>query len=829
MNKSDHSDNATLLFEKLQLCSSIIGSIPMTILLLDNDRTITEAYNLDHIKEIGITGDLFGVGINLHHKTTDESSMFNNLCNLIDRTIDQLLTSGIPTTLEHKVADFYLEIRASILPDKGIMVQLKNSTDTRLKLNNYNELSLDEVIQWLNVHDIPHTCNTEGEVVIVGSSQKEVTKEYEYHQQIKHLNKQNELILNNIKSALVYITADYRVIWENLSTVFKHPGTRSYYKQGTYCYSAFMRDTPCESCVMHRAIESHKSEITEFTTNEGVIVEITANPILNEENEVEGIVLKIDDVTEKRKTIGKLKMVEQEASSVNHLLSIILDNLPSSVFAKDANNDYRYVIANKKLCSDLGLTEQEVIGKSDYDLFEKSIADRYRADDIAIIELSQTKIMPCELIPTKDGTVVWHTVKAPLINANDNNKKLVVGIGMNITESHNAFQELAVAKKKAEESDKLKSAFLANMSHEIRTPLNAIVGFSGLMEMCDDKEEKAEYMRIISTNNDLLLRLINDILDLSKLESGIIQFHNTEFDLSIFFEELAASMRQRITSPNIEFITVNPYKSCIVETDKSRIAQVWHNFMTNAIKYTISGYIKMGYEYIDDGIKIYVEDSGIGIPDDKKDKLFQRFEKLDSFAQGTGLGLSICKAISELEGGKVGYESTENEGSLFWSWKPLKVKIIDEPDSTEALSEEVEHEMNTVALENYFKQNNYLILIAEDNDSNYLLVNHILKKSFEIFRAENGQLAVDFAKENPVDLILMDMRMPVMDGLEATRRIRKFNRTVPIIALTANAFDTDKNDALTSGCTDFITKPVHKEILLLSIYRQLRKKKLNNV
>lgn len=530
-------------------------------------------------------------------------------------------------------------------------------------------------IVWINIHAIPYHYNSRGEVIVIAGSQKDITQEYESTRKINQLNKQNELILNNIKSGLVYITSDYKVVWENISKVFAHPEAKKYYNVDTFCYTAFNRESPCEGCVMQRAMQSLKSESAEIADLEGNTFEMTANPILSADNNIEGLVLKIDDITDKKESLHTLKALEQKATAASSLLHTILDNLPSSIFVKDVDHDYRYILANKQLCNMLGLTENEILGKTDYDIFPAAEAIKYRNDDQVVIESGHTKTME-EKVTMQTGTIVSHTIKTPLTHSEGNNQKLLVGIGMDMTANYRAYQELTVAKQKAEESDKLKSAFLANMSHEIRTPLNAIVGFSQMLESCEDPQERAEYIRIISTNNELLLRLINDILDLSKLESGIIQFNNEVFDLVQFFHEFSTSMKLRITNPNIEFIPINPYKRCIIETDKARITQVWHNFMTNAIKYTVSGYIKMGYEVVDNGIKIYVEDTGIGISPEKRDKVFQRFEKLDTFAQGTGLGLSICKAISELGGGKVGFESTEDKGSTFWSWKPLIIHEI---------------------------------------------------------------------------------------------------------------------------------------------------------
>ncbi|MEG0808047.1 MAG: response regulator, partial [Alistipes sp.] len=684
-------------------------------------------------------------------------------------------------------------------------------------------VDLEGNLHWTTVHAIPQVYGADGKVTELVGSQKDVTREYEYNQEIETLNKQKELVMNNIKSGLVYITPDYRVIWENVSKVFKHPSIATYYRPNTYCYEAFHRDSPCDNCVMAAAMKSLKPESGEFCNEAGLSVEVLANPLLDSNNKVKGVILRIDDVTQKNKIIKALKETQLEASATNRLLYTILDNLPSSIFVKDVNDDFRYIVANKKYCETLGLSEKEIVGKTDYDLFAKIDADSYRHNDLVTIESNQTLILDGERMWLKSGLVIWHTIKTPLINDADN-KKLLIGIGVDITESHNAYQQLADAKKKAEESDRLKSAFLANMSHEIRTPLNAIVGFSELMQSCEDPEEKEEYMRIIAANNELLLRLINDILDLSKLESGIVEFHNTQFDLAPYFDELSATMQRRITNPNIEFIAVNPYKSCIIETDKARLTQVLHNFMTNAMKYTERGHIKMGYEHVDDGIRLYVEDTGMGISDSKKERVFRRFEKLDSFAQGTGLGLSICKAITEIGGGKVGFESTEGVGSLFWSWKPLPVTLVDKTEDEMAFEAPVTPESVHFDIENYMKNHNCRILVAEDNDSNFLLIDHILKKYFQLFRAENGQQAVDFVKNNPVNLILMDIRMPIMDGLEATRAIREFNADVPIIAITANAFDADKQQALNAGCNAFIAKPLRRLELLETMYRICRER-----
>ncbi len=377
--------------------------------------------------------------------------------------------------------------------------------------------------------------------------------------------------------------------------------------------------------------------------------------------------------------------------------------------------------------------------------------------------------------------------------------------------------ELEKARSRAEQSDKLKSAFLANMSHEIRTPLNAIVGFSDLLMVTEDQEEKEEFIQIINANNELLLKLINDILDLSKIEAGSVELKYENFDLAVYFNELAASMHRRVVNPQVRLVPVNPYEACTVRLDKNRLAQILTNFVTNAIKYTSKGTIEMGYEKIDENIRLYVRDTGIGIPEDKKDKVFHRFEKLDEFAQGTGLGLSICKAIVEACRGEIGFESEFDKGSLFWAVLPCQFESVNsEPTSSRRNNEKDANKENILDSEEtkkYLKE--YWSLKIYKVTS--FLVSSILKNKCQLLHAPNGLEAVEIVRTQPVDLVLMDMKMPVMDGRTATSEIRKFNAEIPIIALTAHAFDADRVAALKAGCDDYLVKPINGAKLMQTL------------
>ena len=498
------------------------------------------------------------------------------------------------------------------------------------EITNYMVITQDvtERVLWQNKYD-----NLYEEAV---RSKKELL---ESEQRMIHLIRQNELVLNNINSGLAYIANDYIVQWENISLCSKSLSYEAY-KKGEPCYlTAHNRTTPCENCVMQRARKSGQVESIFFNLDNKHVIEVFATPIFNEQGDVDGVVIRVDDVTERQHMIGELE--------------------------KERN--------------------------------------------------------------------------------------------------------------RAEQSDKLKSAFLANMSHEIRTPLNAIVGFSDLLMVTEDKEEKEEFIQIINANNELLLKLINDILDLSKIEAGSVELKYEDFDLAVYFNELAAAMHHRVVNPQVRLVAINPYESCIVRLDKNRLAQILTNFVTNAIKYTSEGTIEMRYEKINGSVHLYVRDTGIGIPEDKKDKVFHRFEKLDEFAQGTGLGLSICKAIVEACRGEIGFESEFNKGSLFWAVLPCQFESVDsEPGaSRQRLGREVNGEKDESHASGEMKSPKR-ILVVEDIQSNFFLVSSILKNKCQLLHAPNGLKAVEIVRTQAVDLVLMDMKMPVMDGRAATSEIRKF-------------------------------------------------------
>ena len=386
-----------------------------------------------------------------------------------------------------------------------------------------------------------------------------------------------------------------------------------------------------------------------------------------------------------------------------------------------------------------------------------------------------------------------------------------------ITRLKKVQEELEAARRVAEVAGEQKTAFLANMSHEIRTPLNAIVGFAGLLANASESERNS-YVEIIKGNTNMLLQLVNDILDMSKIEAGALEFIYSDTDVNQIMRELEGIFRLRLeeadSSVRIVFEPCLPV--CFIHTEKNRVSQVLSNFLSNAFKYTKEGSITLGYKVREDDIYFYVQDTGAGIPAGKVDKVFERFMKLDAKKQGTGLGLSISRTIIKKLGGEIGVFSEYGKGSTFWFTLPVKpFDFLPLQQRTEDVSETVE-----------FNETEYdagavrrTILIAEDMDDNYLLYKIYLEKHYDLIRATNGEEAVSKYLECNPDIILMDIGMPVVDGYQATDAIRQLSSDIPIVAVTAFAYDEDRRKVMSRGFNGYLSKPLNKDELLKMLHK----------
>jgi PAS domain S-box-containing protein len=413
----------------------------------------------------------------------------------------------------------------------------------------------------------------------------------------------------------------------------------------------------------------------------------------------------------------------------------------------------------------------------------------------------------------RNENVNWFHLKvAPMFN-----DKLFIGfvaVVDNITSQKEFEFELIRSKNKAEESDKLKSAFLANMSHEIRTPMNAILGFSDLLSSNEyDEEEKMDFINMIKSSGRLLLNLINDIIDISKIEAGELKIQPTTFDVTLVLDDTYNTFRQQLDRSDRKGVNLilnhrGAIENTQITTDKLRLQQILTNLLSNALKFTHEGEVEFGVLHIGEYFEFYVRDSGIGIPNTKLDVVFERFRQADDshtrLYGGTGLGLAITRNLTQLLGGEIWVESKEGHGTVFYFTLPANHEKSNADVVVKFLQSDQKDDFSEKT-----------ILIAEDNETNRHLAGLLLKHlNCHVLFAGNGIITVDVASKTKVDLILMDIQMPEMDGIAAMKKIKELKLTVPMIAVTAFAMLDEVQKYLDMGFDGFISKPFNLETLI---------------
>jgi signal transduction histidine kinase/ActR/RegA family two-component response regulator len=425
-----------------------------------------------------------------------------------------------------------------------------------------------------------------------------------------------------------------------------------------------------------------------------------------------------------------------------------------------------------------------------------------------------------EIIPSGNGTFRTYAVnKVPQFHPNGERRGLAV-IGRDITELLETQDKLQEAKEKAEESDQLKTAFLQNVSHEIRTPMNAIVGFSSFLTDPElDPVKRSHFINIIVQSSNQLLSIITDIVRIATIESGQEKVYENEVNLNALFKLINEQFTIKAQHHNltIRCITSQVDSEAVIVTDETKLNQILSNLIRNALKFTVEGSVEFGYSIHGNSLECFVEDTGIGIPPEMHQEIFKRFRQVEVTTSrqygGSGLGLSICKAFVEILGGKIGLTSQPGKGSRFYFSIPFKRVQKQDPGIKKSIPESGLDFKSTKT-----------VLVAEDEDFNYRLLIELLSKiGLKILRAFNGSEAVEICKSDQlVDLVLMDIKMPVMDGYEATRRIKAMRPGLPVIAQTAYSTEEDMTKAFESGCDDFISKPFKKDQLLAKVREQLQ-------
>jgi PAS domain S-box-containing protein len=514
--------------------------------------------------------------------------------------------------------------------------------------------------------------------------------------------------------------------------------------------------------------------------------------------------------------ISEKKLAEKELIESEKKYRSIFENIQDVYYQIDINGNITAISPSIKRLS--GYTPEELIGKPSAFFY------LYPEERKSLLENLSNKgeVWDYEIrMRTRDEQIKYTSLNAHLMFDTEGKPIGIEGSLRDVNERKHIEIELKKAKEKAEESDRLKSAFLTNISHEIRTPMNGILGFTELLKEPNlSSDDQQDYIQTIQISGARMLNTINSIVDISKIESGLmkVDINETNINEKIEFTYKFFKPEAEIKGLHLLFKNSLPAKEAIIKTDNEKVYGMLTNLIRNAIKFTYEGSIEFGYEKKGKYLEFFVKDTGVGIPKNQMELIFERFrqgsESHNRGYEGSGLGLSIAKSYVEMLGGEIWVESEEGKGSTFYFTIPYN-----------AVSEEKIKIVNTVSEEQKEVEIKKLkTLIVEDDEISYSLLTRMLQKiSKEVLHAITGVQAVEVCRNNPdIDLVLMDIRMPVMDGNEATRQIRQFNTNVIIIAQTAYAFAGDKELAIEAGCNDYISKPINSTTLFELIKKNIR-------
>ena len=531
---------------------------------------------------------------------------------------------------------------------------------------------------------------------------------------------------------------------------------------------------------------------------ETIFVEITSFSVDYNGRDARHVV--INDITERHLAERQIK-----------LLNRAIEQSPVSVIITTPAGEIQYV--NPKFTELTGYSFEEAFGKNPNILKSGEYSPEFYQElwkTILSGQLWRGEIHNKK----KSNEFYWEDeVIAPIINENGDIVNFVA-IKEDISEKKKMIAELVDAKERAEESDQLKTAFLHNISHEIRTPLNAIIGFSDLLNEPETTPADRKYFsHIISQNGLKLAEIINDIVNIATFEAGQEKLNLSPVNVNLLMNDIYKKFKTKVQNKNLMFnkiSTINNSEACII-TDESKLMQILSNFLDNAVKFTEKGKIEISCTRQDDVLQFYVSDTGVGISKQHHQFIFEKFKQVkhdnSEFYSGNGLGLTISKAYAEMMGGNIRVESELGEGSSFF----LTIPFHPVPQEESQKSDDFIPENDTM--------NQKSILIVDDEIHNSRYIEVILKKlRYNIITASNGSEAIEICRNHPeINLVLMDIKMPVTDGYEATRQIKIFRPALPIIAQTAYALTGDENKALAAGCDAYIAKPIKKDLLLEKI------------
>lgn len=491
----------------------------------------------------------------------------------------------------------------------------------------------------------------------------------------------------------------------------------------------------------------------------------------------------------------------------------IVDESPLSVVVTDTRGSILY--ANARFSALSGYALEELLGQNPR-LIKSGYHSKAFYESLWKTILSGNDWVGEFLNKKKSGELYWERALITPIKDESGKVFRIIGIKEDITERKKMLEELVAAKEQAEQSDRLKTAFLANISHEIRTPMNGIIGFAELLKRPNlSLEKQREFVAVIEQSSKRMLNILNDIIDLSKIDAGMVSVEENEVNINRIFEELKEQFEKEIADKNLYFECYLEMhdEEAIISTDSNKLKQILSNLLRNAIKFTHSGGIKTGYRIEGEYLHCYVEDTGIGIPEEYHQIIFDRFRQVQESTarqyEGAGIGLTICKAFVELLEGKIWVESGRNAtGTTFHftiPYKPLKPKKTMEKTGGLVINKPIT-----------------ILIVEDDEKSAQLLAEMFANDPVTLYIATDGKQAVEFVQNNRIDLILMDLKMPEMDGFEATRIIRTQFPHLPIIAQTAYTFSDERKKAFEAGCNEYISKPISINKLYEVINRYIR-------
>jgi PAS domain S-box-containing protein len=536
-----------------------------------------------------------------------------------------------------------------------------------------------------------------------------------------------------------------------------------------------------------------KSGLQKYVLEKGVFNEIEEEKFLDST---------LFDVSERVDFEKKIKESEEK-------YRLIVENQNELIFKSDHLGRLTYV--NLAFCNVFDRNENQLLGKS----FRQLIFDNENSFSHIFERISKYPYSAYleNIVNTKTGNK-WFSWSFRAVLDSDNQLKHIIGVGRDISERKLIEMELLKAKEIAEENDRFKTIFLNNLSYEIRNPLNAIIGFSELLSSnSGDAKDKSNYLNHLKSSCFSLSKIVDDIINISILESGQLYLRLEKFDINELIDNLHSNFVSNSKKKNLTLISEKNFENkTYIFSDKARIEQIFSYLIENAIKFTDEGEVRFGYKISNNSILCYVKDTGKGIEPEMTEKIFERFVtgKLQSEKGGIGLGLSIAKGFVEALGGKICVESKPGKGTNFFFDIPAKTNLISEADN-------LDYEALT------FKGKN--ILIAEDEKVNFILFNTILsKKGANVFHARTGTEVVELVKNKKYnfDLIIMDIKMPELNGIECLKIIKTIDSEIPVIACTAYAHANDEKNLLQEGFDEYISKPINRKELLYLIQKRIR-------